>query len=305
MALCGTNCVTDSAYVQAAQKQAGAIAAQAAADIAIQIGIALWQRNSSKSISNMQTDLANQQVELAERVQAHAALFWPEEAELVNDIFGEARTTPVYDLGMGWGELANETLANARLVWLETSRAECFVPDRCDDARWQRNAALSEVDLTSYGYRQAEARSEILNDRRYARQLAALGLSRGSLKSLLSYQDVGQTSGLYAANALSESVNNTLNAYGYYAERNLDTPEPWAAGARSSIGTSARMGGTVQTVQSAQSRSGAATFGIPDAAGGAVTQLPPVAPVQRRARPGKLGESDQYLIDRGRSELLP
>jgi hypothetical protein len=305
MAGCGTNCVTDSAYVQAAEKQAKAIAAQAAADIAIQVGIALWQRNSSQSISNMQTNLANQQVELAERVHAHAVLFWPEEAELVNDIFGEARTTPVYDLGTGWGEIANQTLADARLVWLDTSRAECFAPDRCDDARWQRNAALNEVDMTSYGYRQAEARSEILNDRRYARQLAALGMSRGSLKSLLSYQDVGQTSGLYAATALTEGVNNVLDAYGYYAERSLSAPEPWAAGARSSIGTTARMGGTVQTVQTAQSRrSEATTFGIPDSAAGTVSQLPPVAPVQRRARPGKAGESDQYLIDRGRYDLL-
>ena len=39
--LFGGNCITNTAYVSAATKQAAAIAKQAAADIAIQVGVAL------------------------------------------------------------------------------------------------------------------------------------------------------------------------------------------------------------------------------------------------------------------------
>lgn len=221
-------CVTDIGYVAAAGAQAVGIKAKGLADIAIQIGVALWQRNASKSISNMQTDMADQQMRLAERVQAHAVLFWPEEAELVNDVFGEAKATAVYAQGTGWGDIAESTLAQARLVWLETSRQECFTPDRCDDARWQRNAAMNEVDLTSYGFRQAEARMEILNDRRYARQLAVLGLGKGLANTLTSYQSVSQFSGLSASSMLEAGINSALSEFGFnrgYASVN----DGWAA----------------------------------------------------------------------------
>jgi hypothetical protein len=208
--------VSDLGYTGAALAQATGVIVRGTAEVALQIGVALWQRNSSRSISNMQTDLADQQMRLAERVQAHAVLFWPEEAELVSDVFGEARATAVYALGTGWGEIAENTLAQGRIAWLETSQQECFVPDRCDDARWQRNATMNEVDVTSYGFRQAEARMEILNDRRYARQLSVLGLGRGLARTLTSYQSVSQYSGLSAGGMLEAGINSALSAYNYY-----------------------------------------------------------------------------------------
>ena len=71
-------CISNDAYVKAAQKQADALKRQAKVDVAIQLGVALWQRNASKSISNMQNELADQQTKLAEEVQAHAESFWAE-----------------------------------------------------------------------------------------------------------------------------------------------------------------------------------------------------------------------------------
>ena len=50
----GMSCVTDMAYVSAATQQGKAIVTQAIVDAAIQVAVALWQRNSSTSISNMQ-----------------------------------------------------------------------------------------------------------------------------------------------------------------------------------------------------------------------------------------------------------
>jgi hypothetical protein len=242
MSLFGSACVTDPAYVIAAAAKAKAILVQGATDVAIQVGIALWQRNASKSINNMQTDLADQQMKLAERVHAHAILFWPEEAELISDVFGEARAEAVYGLGIGWGTIAADALAQARLVWLETSRQECFTPDRCDDARWQRNAAMNEADTRTYGFRQAEARKEILNDRRYARQLAALGLGRGLANTLVSYQGVSQYSGLSASGILEGGINSALRVFGFERYRNTEG-DGWAS--QSSVISDATAPGTV------------------------------------------------------------
>lgn len=224
------NCITDSAYISAANRQAAAIRTQAATDVAIQTAVALWQRNASQSISNMQTNLANQQVVLAEQVHAHAVLFWPEETELVNDVFSETRITAPYTaLGSAWGGIAADTMQQARQVWIDTQRANCMSPSRCDDARWQRHAGAARVDLASYGYRQAEAREQITNDRRYARQLAVLGLGRGRTSTLISYQSVSQFSGLSAGSMLEAGINSALTVYGYESEMRRQ-PTGWAAG---------------------------------------------------------------------------
>jgi hypothetical protein len=230
MASCGGNCVSNDGYIDAARKQAAAIKTQAVTDIAIQTAIALWQRNSSKSVSNMQTQLANQQVELAEKVLAHAQIFWVEEAELIADIFAQALIdAPYAALGGAWGNLATDALSQARQVWLDTSRRWCFAPSRCEDTRWQRNLRMIEVDLTSYGHRQAEARQQILNDRRYARQVEALGMGRGKVPTLTSYQSISSYSGLSASDTLEAGINSSLTAFGYYRPL-TSQPVGWGQG---------------------------------------------------------------------------
>lgn len=280
------NCITDAAYAAAATKQASAIKIKGTAEIAIQVGVALWQRNASQSISNMQTQLADEQVKLAEAVHAHAIKFWPAEAALVTDVFNEVKiTAPYAALGLAWGGLVTDTMAQARLVWIDDARRNCNNPTRCDDARWQRNTAGARVDLASYGYRQAEAREQITNDRRYARQLAVLGLGRGGLGNLLSYQSVSQSSGLGASGILEGTINSAMQAYGYYSAR-AGRPEPWGASIRDSW-SSARMPSTVSVDRPYT----ATTVGIADAARAPTEAL---APVARTPRPGKEGESDTY-----------
>lgn len=227
-----STCVSNAAYIDAATKQAAAIKNEAIRDVAIQTSVALWQRNSSQSISNMQTDLAEQQVELAEQVHAHAILFWPEEAELVNDVFGEGKLPPPYAaLSSAWSGLAAESMQAGRQVWIDAMRAACLSPSRCEDTRWQRNATAGQVDLASYGDRQAEAREQITNDRRYARQLAVLGLGRGRLDALVSYQGISQFSGLNASGMLEAGINSALTTYGYYSHQRTE-PAGWGTGIR-------------------------------------------------------------------------
>lgn len=243
-------CIGDSAYITAAKEQAAAIRRRGTVDTAIQVGVALWQRNASESISNMQNDLANQQMQLAEEIHAHAILFWPEETELVNDVFSEAKVTADYNgLPLVFGTLADETSDQARTVWIDTMRTMCMSPSRCEDARWQRNSIATEVDFVSYGARQEETREQLLNDRRYARQLATIGLGRNMVGTLVSYQSVGAYSGLSAASILEQGIGSALSMYGY--ERQLrDRAEAWGDDIRDTWTQPARMPGTVNGTES-------------------------------------------------------
>lgn len=224
-------CVTNEGYIDAATKQASAILKQAAVDVAIQIAVALWQRNSSKSIANMQRELAHEQMLLAEQVQAHAVLFWPEEKELVDDAFAIGKVTTTYvGLAGAWGQLVTEAEATGRRIWIDAARKQCFAPSRCEDARWQRNEQLIKADMQGYACRQDEARTQILNDLRYEKQLAVLGLGRGITAQLISYQNIAQSIGLSASSFLQGSINSGLEAFGYYSVRNYSQPVGWAQG---------------------------------------------------------------------------
>jgi len=224
-------CVTNAGYQSAASQQASAILKQATVDAAIQVAVALWQRNSSKSIANMQRELADEQVQLAEQVQAHAILFWPEEKELVDDAFAITKVVTNYvGLTGAWGQIVTEAEATGRNIWIDAARKQCFAPSRCEDARWQRNEQLIKADMQGYASRQDEARTQILNDLRYEKQLAVLGLGRGKVQTLVSYQNIAQASGLAASAFLEGSINSGLQAFGYYSVRNYNQPVGWGQG---------------------------------------------------------------------------
>jgi hypothetical protein len=222
-------CITDAAYISAAGRQASAIVNQAVIDAAIQVGVALYQRNASGSIVNMQEEIADRNTRLAERVQAHAELFWPEERELVDDIFSEGRHTEDYlNASNILGQYATDALSAGRTDWINTARELCMPPGRCEDARWQRNSEAIRGDLISYSLRQEESRVQVLNDRRYAWQLAMTNLGRGQLTALLSYQQINGSVAGNLGNIVEGSINSALQAYGYYSYR----PEPrgWGVG---------------------------------------------------------------------------
>lgn len=229
-------CISNTAYTAAAGKQASAIITQASVDVAIQVALALWQRNSSKSINNMQIELADQQMELAEEIQAHASLYYPREAALVADAFSETKVEAQYvGLAGEWGNLLNQSLEAGRQTWLEVMDDACLAPSACEDARWQRNGQLAAADMISYAARQDESRSQVLNDRRYARQLAVLGLGKGQLGTLQGYQQIAMTAGAGASTMLMETVNSALNAYGYIGAR-AEPPRGWGFGIKDSWG---------------------------------------------------------------------
>lgn len=229
-------CITNAEYIAAAQQQADAMVGQATADAAIQVGIALWQRNSSKSIKNMQIEIADRQMKLAEQVQAHAEIYWPREKELVDDTFGVAKVNTQYvALTAEFGGMADSSLTQGRARWIETMRNWCMAPSRCEDARWQRNSQLARSDMMSHAARQDEARTQIINDRRFARQYAVLQMGRGLLQDLLGYQQIGQIAGMRAGELLTSTVNSALTAFGYYPNRHEQTG--WGSGIRDTFGT--------------------------------------------------------------------
>ena len=249
-------CISDAEYIAAAQQQADAMVGQATADAAIQIGIALWQRNSSKSIKNMQIEIADRQMKLAEQVQAHAEIYWPREKELVDDTFGVGKVNTQYvALSTEFGAMTDASLAQGRTRWIDTMRNWCMAPSRCEDARWQRNAQVARSDMMSYAARQDEARTQILNDRRFARQYAVLQLGRGQLGDLLNYQSIAEVAGMHAGAMLTSTVNSALTAFGYYPNRHDQTG--WGSGIRNAFGV-----------------------GGPVAPGPAVSQVAQQAPVQ-------------------------
>lgn len=229
------SCVSDIGYSAAGIAHGKSIIVKATIDSAIQIAIALWERNSSKSIANMQNELADRQTVLAEKIHDHALLFWPAEKALINEVFGESKVvTQYHGLASGWAAFADAENNAGRADWIDEMAARCTPASKCEDARWQRNAQAVRADVMSYAARQDESRTQILNDRRYARQYTVLGLGKGQLRDLMSYQSIGNTIGTNASSMLMSTVNSALTTYGFYSNR-IDVSR-WGAGARESLG---------------------------------------------------------------------
>ena len=227
-------CVTNSEYIQAATKQADAIRKQAIADAAIQVGLALWQRKTSGDIINMQNEIADEQMKLAEAIQAHAEKFWPAEKSLVDDTFGETEATPNYVATAGtWGDLADQSMEDGRQDWIEVMRRACLSPTRCEDARFQRSQQLTRADMMSFAARQEEARTQAINDRRYERQYKVLGLAHGRLSNVVGFQSAALQAGGSASNMLTGAINSAMELYGYWPARNAPGPWGYASGIKS------------------------------------------------------------------------
>lgn len=222
-------CISNEAYVTAASDQADAIVNEAIAEAAITTVLALWQRNSSKSMANMQNEIAQRQIELAEKVHNHAMKFWPEEKEYVDDAFGVSKHQPNYQaLASGWDEFTENSMQDGRQDWIDKMREWCMPPSRCQDARWGRFAGLMRADTMSFAVTQEENRTDALNDIRYDKQKAALALGKGILKDVVSYANASGQQGLSAAGALGGLINAAAGALGFaFAYR---SPQPWTIG---------------------------------------------------------------------------
>ena len=277
-------CITNEAYVTAAGKQRTAIITQASVETAIQVALALWQRNSSKSIANMQDEMADLQMKLAEEVQAHAAQYYPKEAALVADAFSEVKLTTQYTaLAAEWAGILNASSEAGRQAWLERMDDTCQAPTACEDARWQRNGQLATADMLSYAARQDESRTQILNDRRYARQLAVLGLGKGQLQALRGYQQIAMTSVGTTSSMLLETVESAMNLYGYRDVR--EHPQAgWGYKIQDTWGLAKPPSQQVNAPTYSNPRPEATTY--------ALAPVPQATVVENLPRTGKEGESD-------------
>lgn len=222
-------CVTNAAYVVAAREQAEAIVREATINAAISAALALWQRNSSESMANMQEEIAKRQVEMAERIHDHAKKFWPEEKEYVEEKFNKPKYTPQYfPTSEGWKQLSNDALTTGRDGWVRQMRSMCLPPTRCDDARWKRFAGMLNADTMSFAARQEEIRENAFNDQRYSDQYAALAMGKGILRETISFQQAAGSSGLAAAGTLTSLINTAAGALGFaFAYR---SPKEWNIG---------------------------------------------------------------------------
>lgn len=278
----GNKCISDAAYIQAASDQAGAIRRQATVDASIASSLALYQRNSSRDITNMQNEIASAQVALAEATQQHTEQFWPEELSLVEDVFGEGKATPDYaSLPLQWKQIVSASMENGRLGWINEADRYCRSPDLCADARWQRGNMIAQADIMSFAARQAEGRADVINDRRYEQRYAVLQLGRGQLGTILGYQAVGLTAGGSAAGFLAGTISSALEAYGYYTDRQQAPQWGHAAGIRSKWGVPY----TPQAVPTAPAMTTAQTAPI----------LPTAAVTTEQLSSGKDTEMDEGL----------
>lgn len=212
------SCVSNEKYIESAGKHATTLINQAIADVAITVAVALYNRKVTNDISEMQDDIAKGQMVLAEKVQAHAAQFYAVESALVSDAFGIQKSSPEYALNLQWKAVVTEAVESSRAEWLAVMRRSCLSPTACENVRFQREGELTEADIISFAARQAEGRSDALNDQRYEIQYKVLGIGRGILQNLTTAQKVAGNIATTATNMVAATGSSALEAYGYFKQ---------------------------------------------------------------------------------------
>lgn len=211
-------CIGDAAYIEQTTKQAKAITDEALAWVAIQVALMAAQYSTSTSIADMQKGLAQRRLNMANDAIAHAKKTWEKEYAFVAETMSEAAYTPQY----GFAQIMLNEVDRVEDVAVEAvdtrlSRLGLTV-GACDDARTRRGMATARTDLVSHAMRAAEGRAIALNDRRFSRQLAAVGLGRGKLQNALS---IGQLAdkGPALRGSLLATINSGMQLWGYSANR--------------------------------------------------------------------------------------
>lgn len=221
-------CISGSAYMQAAQKQADAIRSQAHVEAALNIALALWQRNASQSITSMQEEIADRNVQLAENIFAHAIKFWPCQADLVDQTFGVGKTPINAEaLSEQYSELGRQPMNDSESLWFSLRSQTCRSATGCEIAHFSNVRSLMQVDIENFGLRQAAARAQSLDDVRYARQYSALALGKGLIRDANSFHQAHAVAGLSAGALLTGAINSGAEAIGYHMRRNRNGQPKW------------------------------------------------------------------------------
>jgi hypothetical protein len=222
-------CVGDSAYISAATSASLAILGRGVADLAVSVALSTWRRNVAKKINDMKAEIADRQVAMAEAAQGHAASFYPAEAALLAEAMSMPKTTPDYGLASGWTTFSTEANNFGRQSWLKASRALCMPPSMCDDGRWSTHMRANEVDTGNYAMRQAENRSQALNDVRFKKQLDAIAVGQGKLGSGAGYSMAAGAITESVGTAFMNSVNSAAQLVGFAMTKKAIKPQ-WEYG---------------------------------------------------------------------------
>lgn len=213
-------CISNSGYKAAAGAQADAIYESAIVDIAIQVVLHAAKRNATNSITGMIQNIASRKLALAQAVHDHAKKFWPCEKTLVEEAFFEQKHEPRYsDTASGWGGITDNVIYFMTDLAYKTTVKNCARMSNCELSRLNANGAKQMADIKSYAYRYSETLADALNDSRYAKQYAAVSLSRNVLQTVEAFQALAGFAGRSAAESMTSLVSNGLTALGYYRNR--------------------------------------------------------------------------------------
>lgn len=212
------NCVTNTDYVLASSRQAAAIVSQAKSDTAIAVALAGFQQVVTRSIADMQDEIAQRQIALAEAVHAHAKMFYVQEANLLTDVFSTPKATPEYALRLQWRESVDGGFTASEAEWGDYVQGECTAVLGSDVRRFQNERALAVADVFSFAARQAEGRADALNDGRYEKQLRALGLRHGDFQGLRNAQRLASNLAGFLTDSVTATSSSALEAYGYFRQ---------------------------------------------------------------------------------------
>jgi hypothetical protein len=177
----------------------------------------------------MKEEIANRQIALAEAAHGHAASFYPAEAALVAEAMAIPKTTPDYALASGWTQFSVEANTYGRDSWLKASRALCLPPSACDDGRWSAMMRRNEADVGNFAMRQAENRSQALNDVRFKRQLDVLAIGQGKFVSGAGYSQAAGTIATNVGNAIMDTVSSAAALVGFAMTKKAIKPQ-WEYG---------------------------------------------------------------------------
>jgi hypothetical protein len=211
-------CIEDAQYVAAATAQAASITNEAYVWAAIQLALMVAQRTVNTAISDMQEELADRRMKLAEEILEHAKKTWVKEKAFVDEMMAEAKAVTGYGITQSMlNEMDRVEGIAIEGVGQRLARFGLEV-GACDDARTRRGLATARADLVSHTMRSEEARTEMLNTRRYSRQVAAVALGRGTLQNAMSMGGLGNA-GDAVRGSLIRTINSGMSLWGYSANR--------------------------------------------------------------------------------------
>lgn len=211
-------CIEDAQYVAAATAQAASITNEAYVWAAIQLALMVAQRAVNTAISDMQEELADRRMKLAEEILEHAKKTWVKEKAFVDEMMAEAKAVTGYGITQS---MLNEMdrVEGIAIEGVDQRLARFGLEvGACDDARTRRGLATARADLVSHTMRSEESRTEMLNARRYSRQVAAVALGRGTLQNAMSMGGLGNA-GDAVRGSLIRTINSGMSLWGYSANR--------------------------------------------------------------------------------------